>query len=304
MRHDKGMGIINQIMSILKEISFGVFHFEIGMLLRTTMLINGILYNTEALFNIQQSHIDKLEECDKSLMRKLFNTEQGTPIESYYLETSAWPLRFIIMARQFMFYWTMLQKSERELAKQVFIAQGQFPSKKKDDWVSQVQGDLNSCGINYQDDELRRMSEYRFKKLIKEQIQLKVMGHLFALQNKHSKSEKLVFKGSMQPYLISSDLSTQNKQILFKLRSKMLKIKSNYSSMYRNNMQCSLCEQVGTIENEEHLLVCSRLTDHPSLKDDIGTVQYSDVFSSNGQKQQLATKVFKQIMYIYDRNRK
>ena len=54
MRHDKGLGIINQIMSILKEISFGVFHFETGMLFRTTQLINGILYNTEALFCIQQ----------------------------------------------------------------------------------------------------------------------------------------------------------------------------------------------------------------------------------------------------------
>ena len=37
MRYDKGMGNINQFISILKEISFGIYHFEIGMMLRTSM---------------------------------------------------------------------------------------------------------------------------------------------------------------------------------------------------------------------------------------------------------------------------
>ena len=51
-RHDKGMAAINQIMSILQEISFGRYHFEIGMVMSTSMLNNGILYNTEALTSI------------------------------------------------------------------------------------------------------------------------------------------------------------------------------------------------------------------------------------------------------------
>ena len=117
-----------------------------------------------------------------------------------------------------MFYWTILNKSDSELVKQVFTTQGQFPSKKKDDWVSEVQGDLKNCNINLSDDEIKKMSQYKFKKIVKEQIQLKVMAHLFTLQNKHSKSEKLVFKEKMQPYLTSTELSTANKQILFKVR--------------------------------------------------------------------------------------
>ena len=87
-------------------------------------------------------HIDQLEECDKIFLRRLFDAEQGTPIESFYLESSAWPLRFIIMGRKFMYYWTLLRKSESELVKQVFDAQRKFPSKKNNDWVSEVQGDL------------------------------------------------------------------------------------------------------------------------------------------------------------------
>ena len=126
------MAAINQIMSILQEISFGRYYFEIGMVMRTSMLINGILYNTEALTSISSRHTDMLEECDKVFMRRLFSAEQGTPIESFFLET--WPLRFIIMGRKLMYYWTMLRKSDSELAKSVFNAQLEFPS--KGDWIS------------------------------------------------------------------------------------------------------------------------------------------------------------------------
>ena len=300
MRHDKGMGIINQIMSILKEVSIGMHHFDIGMLLRTTMLINGILFNTEALFCIQQKHIDLLEECDKVFMRRLFDSEQGTPVESFYLETSAWPIRHIIMGRQFMYYWTLLQKSESELVKAVFMAQQEFPSKKKDDWVSEIQHNLTECNISYSAAEIKRMSQYKFKKIVKEAIQIKVMSYLFVLQRKHSKSEKLVYTNKMVPYLKSSELSTENKKILFKLRSKMLHFKANFSSMYKNNLQCSLCQDMNTIENEQHMLICPVLTNNPKLKEDIKNVKYEDVFSSSN-KQEVAAKVFKKIVEIYEK---
>ena len=73
--------------------------------------------------------------------------------------------------------------------------------------------------------------------------------------------------------------------------------------MYKNNLQCSLCEQTDTIENEQHLLRCSFLTNHPSLKDDFGHVKFEDVFS-NEYKQLKAGKVFKQIMSVYEKKKK
>ena len=104
----------------------------------------------------------------------------------------------------------------------------------------------------------------------------------------------------MQSYLKSSEFSTLNKQILFKLRTKMLSIKANFSSMNKNNLQCSFCKDMSTTENEEHLLVCSVLANHPKLKDDIGHFKFENVLSDE-QKQFRAVKVFKQIMEIYDR---
>ena len=102
MRCDKGVGIINQIFSILKEVSFGMHYFEMGLLFRTSLLINGILFNTEVIHNITEKHIKMLEDCDNMFMRRLFDSEAGTPIESFFIETETLPLRFILQGRQLM----------------------------------------------------------------------------------------------------------------------------------------------------------------------------------------------------------
>ena len=199
MRYEKGMGIINSIMSILKEISFGQHYFQIGMLLRTSMLVNGILFNLEALNNLSVAQINLLEECDKILMRRMFDAQQGTPIEAFYLETSVWPLRHILMARKLMYYWTIIHKSESELVKEVFNAQRDFPT--EGSWLSEVQGVLQSCNINYTVDQISKMSQAKFKNIVKERIQSKVLVYLVTLQNKHTKSENLHLDSKMQPYL-------------------------------------------------------------------------------------------------------
>ena len=51
-RYNKGIGIVNQILSILKEISFGEFYFEMAIIFRQSMLLNIILCNTEILYEL------------------------------------------------------------------------------------------------------------------------------------------------------------------------------------------------------------------------------------------------------------
>ena len=70
-RYKKGIGMVNQIMSILKEISFGPYFFEMALLFRSSMLLNGILFSSEALIGIRDKHIEMLEVCDLTLMRNI-----------------------------------------------------------------------------------------------------------------------------------------------------------------------------------------------------------------------------------------
>ena len=85
----------------------------------------------------------KLEKCDRSFMRRVFDCPISTPVESYYLETSELPVRFILMGRRLMYLWTILHKSDSKLDRKVFDTQKQFPV--KNDWVLQVKSDLSNA---------------------------------------------------------------------------------------------------------------------------------------------------------------
>ena len=121
-RVSKGMGYANEILSILKEVSFGYHFFEMALQFRNAKLVNGMLCSVEALYGLKNSHLEQLEQVDKFLMRKIFSCVITTPVEAFYLETGALPLRFVITARRLLFFWTILHKPEHELVKQTFRA--------------------------------------------------------------------------------------------------------------------------------------------------------------------------------------
>ena len=71
-RISKGIGIISQIMNILESTSFGPHYFEIAMLLRESLLVNGVTTNAEVWHNITESEMSEFESLDK-LLYKLGN---------------------------------------------------------------------------------------------------------------------------------------------------------------------------------------------------------------------------------------
>ena len=130
-RVSKGTGHASEILGILKEISFGYHYFDMAMQLRNAKLINGMFCSIEALYGLNQSHIEQLEQVDKFFMRKVFSCVITTPTEAYYLETGALLLRFINAARRLLFYRTILHEPESELVKQALRFQSKGSLQKK-----------------------------------------------------------------------------------------------------------------------------------------------------------------------------
>ena len=80
------------------------------------------------------------------------------------METSAIPLRFILTGRRILYYWTILNKPGSELVKQVFEAQKEFET--NDSWVKQVENDLRTCEIDLKEEDIKKLSQYKIKKLV------------------------------------------------------------------------------------------------------------------------------------------
>ena len=249
----------------------------------------------EALYGIKNKHLDIIEECDKFLMREIFECPQGTPLEAFYMETSAIPFRFILQGRRMLYYWGILNKPNLELVKEVFEAQKQFAT--NDSWVTQVKNEMESCGIDICESDFKQLSLYKVKKLVSKSIKSKSDEYLLKLKDSHVKTEHLHPSENMQEYLKSDKLTKQEKILLFKLRIRMIEVKGNFQERHKGNLHCELCEDVTEEETQMHLLKCQFLTKHPELEQLISEIRYNDIFGDLAS-QVKAIKVWKKIVSV------
>ena len=111
-RSQKALGIISQINSILSNVRFGSFHFDIAFVLIDALCVNSILVNSEVWHNVQQKHVLSLEQSDLNLMKKILNSHSS---EAYYLDLAKYPLRFTFSNRRLMYLWHLLHRDTSEL---------------------------------------------------------------------------------------------------------------------------------------------------------------------------------------------
>ena len=113
---------------------------------------------------------------------------------------------------------------------------------------------------------------------MRSKIQAKAFNYLENLKLSHKKVKMLKHKGvKMQPYLKDSNMSTEKKQLLFKLRTRMFDVKENFSYLYLDS-QCTFGCNEG--ESQEHLLNCSIIIKHCSKLSDDLEVEYEDIGGS------------------------
>ena len=279
-RRDKGFGLVSEILSLMSEIPLGRYKSHVALILRQAMLINGMLFNSEAWSDVKDADIKQLEDVDEFLLRSIFKAHSKTSLEFLHLETGTVPIKFIVASRRLNYLHNILSKSETELIHRVYQAQKKNES--PGDWVNLVREDAKLLQIDLDENWITSMSKNRFKKLLKRKMTQAALSHL-NLKKKSKVQDILYTKLSPQPYIVSGELGDEHKQMLFALRSKMLRVKSNFSGLYKNDDQCSLgCKSV---ENQMHLIECKYLIEKLDDASILAEIEYSDIFGSvNSQK--------------------
>ena len=69
------------------------------MVLRSSLLLNSILLNSEAWVNLTNKNIRTLEQIDESFLSKILECESNTSNAIKYLELGIYPIRFEIMGK-------------------------------------------------------------------------------------------------------------------------------------------------------------------------------------------------------------
>ena len=98
-----------------------------GLHLRQAMLINGMLYNSEAWHCLTKEHVEMLEEVDTYLLRSLFKSHAKTSVSFLHLETATIPIKYIIASRRLNYLHNILTRNSEEALQRVYFAQKEKP---------------------------------------------------------------------------------------------------------------------------------------------------------------------------------
>ena len=134
--------------------------------------------------------------------------------------------------------------------------------------------DLKDFNIKNTFDQISKLKADTFKKQVARACKNYTLTKLINEKEKHSKGENLKYKElKTQKYLLSNKLTSSEAKFLFKIRSRMLDVRANFSGMYKNNLTCQVC--FSHTDNQESILSCSALQNSNKL------LKYNDLFSEN-----------------------
>jgi hypothetical protein len=254
-RRSKGIGVVNEILSILNHMCLGQYYFEAGLMLRTAMLQSVLLTNAETWLRLAPKDMRNLERVDEMLLRKLLETPISTPGAALYLETGTIPLKYALKCKRIMFLHHILTRDKGALISQVFWAQVNNPA--PGDWCTVVHEDMEALEIgeiSYQ--ELEGMSKNCLKNIMKKTIRNAAFKELMIRKNLLSKIAPQHYDSlTIQPYLLSPSTSNRQKRVQFRWRTRMTKVGWNYGIKGK----CPLCKDSDDIQ--DHLLSCRYLVD-------------------------------------------
>ena len=272
-RVSKGLGIITQITNLLDAVNFGEHYFEIGLLLRDTMLINGVLTNAEIWYNLQKSEIKELEDLDKILLRKPLGAPVSTPGEAFFLELGILPINIIIKSRRINYLHYLLTRKETEMLSIFFFTQWNNPT--KGDWCEQIKSDLEEFGISCNFELIKSKTKNAFKNLVKIKAKEQTLKILTEKQSKHSKMSKLHYSEiKIQDYFHLPKVKINQKRTIFKWRTHM----ENFAENYRGREGPSLCPLCEThLDNQETSVRCPEVKKELNINANIKDVFEEDI---------------------------
>ena len=187
-----------------------------------------------------------------------------------------------------MFLWTILQKSESDLVRKCLMAQQINPV--KNDLATTFQNDLEMCNITLTMSDISKTKKSKFRKLVNTQIRCLANEYLLNLKRKHSKLDQVSNTYSLEKYLKSSNISTEEKQTLFRFRTRMADVKCNFKNQYGRDLTCYFCSNEDT---QSHILFCKELISDMNTSGVHDEHTFSDSITEQENVAKLLDKILK-----------
>ena len=170
----------------------------------------------------------------------------------------------------------------------------QMEKRNPKDWTSTILKDIEELNLKLTLEEIKNMKLSTFSNILKNAIDEKALKDLNKTKSKHSKVLELKHTSvQMKKYLKPNpiQITREEMQYIFKLRSRMTEVKMNYQGLY-DDFECEACGEEQ--EDQEHVYHCKVLLKMNLNKEE--NPQYAKIFNGKVIDQLKIAKTFIQNM--------
>ena len=193
----------------------------------------------------------------------------------------------------------MMNRPEHDLLGNFFKIQRKYPA--KNDWINTVKEDLKLVKINLDLDEIKEKSKESFSNLVKVNVREAAFQDLQKMKNEHSKMSNISYtKLELQSYFKSKNIYPADAKNIFKFRTRMANVKTNFRSQYQGDLKCVDCdnnplETEANDDSQEHLLYHSDINKNSLCAEKLQDI-YLQLFQVNDQDKLTVVKLMESVL--------
>ena len=203
------------------------------------------------------------------------------------MELGIYPMKFEIMKLSIVFLQYILKQEESSMIFQVLKATLENPT--KNDFIKTCTGYLKILDIKLSFQEMKEMSEWSFKKLVKNRTEKAAFKYLINEKVKQSKIANVQYdRLEIQDYLNSGQCSIKMARLIFKARSQTLDIKTQRKWKY-SDLVCIGCKSKE--ESGQEIMTCEILNNENRTA--IHPINYSAFYGRNMSERMKAAILIK-----------
>ena len=113
---------------------------EIGLKLRDSKLINGMIYSTESWSKISDIEMARLEQVDMAVLRNIVDAHSKCSKAFLLLEYGVLSFSHLIMIRRIMYHHHIINRDPQELINKIYMKQKEDTL--KGDWYESLMTDF------------------------------------------------------------------------------------------------------------------------------------------------------------------
>ena len=270
----KSIGIIRSTLNKLNCLNLGPYYFECAIILMNVMVRGSLLYACDMYYDLKETELRQIERMEESYLRQVLKTSKGCPITELYLSVGQHPARFEIQKMRLLYFKYILHEEETSLISKFFYLQLNQPT--KGDWVSTCLNDIKQLHIDMSLEDIKLMSEQKFRNLLKLKVKESAFSYLIGKQKSKGKENKYEDL-SMSEYLLPTNktLTIAEKQTMFSVKNRMIRIPANFPKP-KTEYNCVCNEK----EDMQHIYYCEILNKGRSTK-----IEYEKLYNGTISEQ-------------------